>query len=106
MTSFAKLYFIVFGILTIVGGVIGYVQASSLPSLIAGSVAGLILLAGAFLMGRKRIPGLIVVLVASLALAGRFVPVFLAEGGFMPEGLMSVLSVIGLLVSVGALIKR
>ena len=43
----AKIYFIVFGALTIIGGIIGYVKAGSLPSIIAGSIAGILLLLGA-----------------------------------------------------------
>ena len=32
----AKIYFIIFGLLTIVGGIIGYVKAGSTASIIAG----------------------------------------------------------------------
>ena len=46
----AKIYFIVFGLLTIVGGVIGYVKAGSTASIIAGSISGLLLLVAAFLL--------------------------------------------------------
>ena len=37
----AKIYFISFGILTIAGGIIGYVKAASLPSIIAGGITGI-----------------------------------------------------------------
>ncbi|MEY2557223.1 MAG: Transrane protein, partial [Verrucomicrobiota bacterium] len=39
----AKIYFIVFGLLTIVGGVMGYVKGST-ASIIAGSITGILLL--------------------------------------------------------------
>jgi uncharacterized membrane protein (UPF0136 family) len=32
-----KIYFIIFGVLTIAGGIIGYVKAGSVPSIIAGA---------------------------------------------------------------------
>ena len=45
----AKIYFIIFGVLTIAGGVIGYVKAGSVPSIIAGAISGILLLVAAFL---------------------------------------------------------
>ena len=40
MIGAARIYFIVFGILTIAGGIVGYVKAGSVISLIAGSISG------------------------------------------------------------------
>jgi hypothetical protein len=40
----AKIYFIVFGVLTIAGGVMGYAKAGSTASIIAGSICGILLL--------------------------------------------------------------
>src|SRR5207244_4438726 len=45
----AKIYFIVFGVLTIAGGVVGYVKADSVASIIAGSITGILLLVAALL---------------------------------------------------------
>ena len=39
MTGAVKIYFIVFGVLTIVGGIIGYVSKGSVPSIVAGSIS-------------------------------------------------------------------
>jgi len=39
----AKIYFIIFGLLTIAGGVVGYVKADSVASIIAGSITGVLL---------------------------------------------------------------
>ena len=33
----AKIYFIIFGVLTIIGGVMGYAKAGSVPSIVAGA---------------------------------------------------------------------
>jgi uncharacterized membrane protein (UPF0136 family) len=102
----AKIYFIVFGLLTIVGGVMGYVKAGSTASIIAGSVSGILLLLAAFLLPGNLTVGLVLAAVVSLALAGRFVPAFIKTGSIMPAGLMSVLSVIGLIMAIVAWMKK
>jgi uncharacterized membrane protein (UPF0136 family) len=102
----AKIYFIIFGLLTIVGGVIGYVKAGSTASLIAGAISGLALLAAAFLLPNNVAVGLIIAGVVSVALAGRFVPAFMKTGKVMPAGMMAALSVIGVIVAIVAWIKK
>jgi uncharacterized membrane protein (UPF0136 family) len=102
----AKIYFIVFGVLTILGGVFGYVRAGSMASIIAGSVAGVLILAAALLLPGNVTAGLILAGVVSLVLAGRFLPVFLRTGDFMPAGMMALLSVIGIVMAVLAFVKR
>jgi uncharacterized membrane protein (UPF0136 family) len=102
----AKIYFIIFGLLTIVGGVMGYVKAGSTASIIAGSISGILLLVAAYLLPDHLAVGLAVAAVVSIALAGRFVPAFIKTGHVMPAGLMSVLSVIGVIVSIVAWIKK
>lgn len=102
----AKIYFIVFGLLTIVGGVMGYVKAGSTASLIAGSVSGILLLLAAFLLPGNLVVGLALAAVVSILLAGRFVPAFIKTGHVMPAGLMSVLSVIGLIMAIVAWMKK
>jgi uncharacterized membrane protein (UPF0136 family) len=102
----AKIYFIVFGLLTIVGGVIGYVKAGSTASIIAGSICGVLLLVAVFLLPQHLALGLTLAAVISIALAGRFVPAFIKTGHVMPAGLMSVLSVIGVIMAIVAWIKK
>ena len=102
----AKIYFIIFGLLTIIGGIIGYASKGSMASIIAGSVSGILILAAAFLLPNNVTAGLILGAVVSLLLAGRFLPVFMKTGDFMPAGMMSILSVIGIIVAVLAWIKR
>ena len=102
----AKIYFIIFGLLTIVGGVIGYVRAGSTASIIAGSISGLLLLVAAFLLPGNLAAGLALAGVVSILLAGRFVPAFFKTGSMMPAGLMSILSVIGIIVAIVAWIKK
>ena len=104
MTDFARYYLFVFGLLTILGGVMGFVKAQSRASLIAGGISGVLLLIAGWLMGEHRTGGLIMGLVLSVLLAGRFVPGYLKTKKFMPAGLMSILSVIGIVVLVAALV--
>lgn len=102
----AKIYFIVFGLLTIVGGVIGYAKAGSTISIIAGSISGILLLLAAFLLPGNLAVGLALAAVVSIALAGKFVPAFIKTGQVMPAGLMSVLSVIGVIMAIVAWMKK
>ena len=102
----AKIYFIIFGLLTIVGGVMGYAKAGSTASLIAGSISGILLLVAAFLLPSNVVVGLALALLISIALAYRFIPAFMATGKVMPAGLMSALSVIGVIVAIVAWIKK
>ena len=106
MIGSAKIYFIVFGLLTIVGGVIGYAKAGSTASIIAGSISGILLLVAAYLLPEHLALGLGVAAVISIALAGRFVPIFIRTGQVIPAGLMSVLSVLGIIMAIVAWVKK
>ena len=102
----AKIYFIIFGLLTIVGGVIGYVKAGSTASIIAGSISGILLLIAAFLLPDRVLLGLAMAATISLLLAAQFLPKFLRSGKIMPAGLMSILSLIGIVMAVVAWMKK
>lgn len=101
-----KIYFIVFGALTIAGGIVGYVKAGSVASIIAGSITGVLLLVAAFLLPEHRMVGLATALIVSLLLAAQFIPKFLRTGRVMPAGLMSLLSAIGIIVVIVAWVKK
>ena len=102
----AKIYFIIFGLLTIAGGAMGYARAGSMASIIAGSISGILLLVAAFLLPGNVVAGLALAGIVSLALAGRFLPAFLKTNAFMPSGMMSILSVIGVVVAILAWMKK
>jgi uncharacterized membrane protein (UPF0136 family) len=106
MIGAARIYFIVFGVLTIAGGIIGYVSKGSVPSIVAGTISGLLLIAGALLLPNHVAVGLGIDLVVSLLLTGQFVPKFIQTGKAMPAGMMSILSVIGILTAIFAWIKK
>ena len=101
-----KLYFIVFGALTIAGGIIGYVKAGSTASIVAGSTTGVLLIVAAFLLPEHQAIGLATAFVISLLLAAQFVPKFIRTGRVMPAGMMSILSVIGIIAAIVAWVKK
>jgi uncharacterized membrane protein (UPF0136 family) len=102
----AKIYFLVFGVLTIAGGVVGFVRAGSVASIIAGSITGVLLLVAAFLLPEHRAIGLATAFIISLLLAAQFAPKFIRTGRVMPAGMMSVLSVIGIIAAIVAWVKK
>lgn len=101
-----RTYFFIFGVLTIVGGVIGYVKAQSVPSIVAGAITGILLLIAGFILPQQRTAGLVIALVVSLLLALQFIPKLIRTGKVMPAGLMSILSVIGIVVTLMAWLKK
>ena len=106
MLGAAKIYFIVFGILTIAGGIVGYAKAGSVISVVSGSIAGVLLLLAGWFLPEHQAAGLITALAVSLLLAGRFVPQFFRTFKVMPEALMSVLSVLGIIVAIAAWLRK
>lgn len=87
---------LIYGILAIVGGVIGYRQAGSQMSLLSGIISGLLLLIGAyFLLGGNPI-GLALSAIVSLVLIVVFAIRLAKTRKFMPAGLMIILGVLNM----------
>lgn len=106
MLTFAKVYYLVFAVLTAAGGIYGYIKAQSTPSLIAGVVSGLLLAAAGSLVPQKPTAGLVMGLIVSVLLLGKFLPGVL-KGSPGSIGLpMSVLSAAGTLVAIVTFIRR
>ena len=103
MLETARFFLFVFGVLTIAGGVMGFVKAKSKASLIAGGISGALLVVAGSLTPSTA--GLALGLVVSLALAGRFGRAFAQSKKVMPGGLMAALGIVGVLVTVGALLR-
>lgn len=76
-----------YGVLVLVGGIIGYVKAKSRASLIAGITLGALLgVAAGLLATGSTVAGAALGLVSALALIGRFLPAFLRTKKVMPAG--------------------
>ena len=101
-----EIYYIVFGILTLVGGIIGYAKVKSLPSLVAGILYGIALIvAGIFIftgqpdhVNNIKV-GLIVGLLATAGLAGQFIPKVMLNRAAPHVIIMAILSAVGMVLT-------
>ena len=93
-------FFAVFGVLTLVGGVMGYVKAKSVASLVAGGVCGVLLIVGALMIAHAGTwqMGAALDLIISLALLGRFGPA-LFRGKLNPAAYIVPLALIGVILA-------
>ena len=89
---------LLYGVLVAAGGVLGYVRAQSTASLVAGGVAGLVLVgAGVAMMRGAYGAGWWVALIVAVLLLARFGAASLNGFKMMPGGLMIILSVIAII---------
>ena len=105
-------YFMFFGLVSLVLGILGYLRAKSVASLYAGGLSGILLAASAVMASRRTITspndlnyGYIAALVVSVLLLGRFLPVFVKSKKLYPAGIMALLSVIGVGAGVMGVMK-
>lgn len=107
MIEATRIYYLVFGALTIAGGIIGFVKAKSRASLIAGGLCGLLLIAAGVLMFDHKVKaGLIVGVLVSVALAGQFVPKVMLNRAPIHSIVMAVLSAVSLVLTIIALMPK
>lgn len=99
-------YFVFFGAVSLALGILGYIRAKSIPSLIAGGISGIGLVAAGVMVMRQGTAGYIVGLVLSVLLLGRFLPAFLKTKKFYPGGIMALLSVLGVAAGVLGLMGK
>ena len=104
MLDFAKIYFLIFGLVTVASGASGYVTKHSLPSLIAGGALGIVMLVGALLVPGNWRLGLGLALFSALCLAGRFIPA-VVKGLYNPGAYLVPLSLIGIVLAVLAFVN-
>ncbi len=91
---------IAYGLVALIGGIIGFVKAGSVASLIAGGGSGALLLVGAALVGKQPKVGLGIALVVSLLLIGRFASVAIKSGA-SPVALVMIIGGVIVLVASG-----
>jgi len=94
----ASIIIYVYAMLVIVGGIIGYLKAKSLPSLIAGTLSFLLLLVAAHGMRTGQQWGLPLAVALTLFLLIFFSLRYMKSSprAFMPGGLMAILSLLTL----------
>lgn len=94
-----------YGILAIVGGIIGYIQANSKVSLLSGSISGLLLLFAAYFQFQGQSWALILAALVTAALVVFFALRLAKTRKFMPAGLMTILGVLALVVMINQLVS-
>jgi uncharacterized membrane protein (UPF0136 family) len=86
-----------YALLNIGGGVAGYFEKNSLPSLISGIVAGILLLGGAALAVSKPRAGYIIATIVAVADLGFFATRYMKSHAVWPALVMIVASVVVLI---------
>ena len=94
-----KAYYLVFALLTIFGGIMGYVKSKSLVSIVSGSISGVLLIAASLMLPGRPVRAYVIGLLVSVLLAGKFVPDFVHKKAVVPGGLMALLSVAGIFLT-------
>ncbi|MCC5658091.1 hypothetical protein LC608_14045 [Nostoc sp. XA010] len=93
-----------YGILAIVGGIIGYIQARSKVSLLSGSISGLLLVLAAYFQLQGQSWGLILAVIVTAVLVVVFAVRLAKTRKFMPAGLMTILGMLALAVMVSQMV--
>ncbi len=92
-----------YGILALIGGIIGYLQARSKPSLISGAISGALLIFSGIMQLQGQSWGLILAAVVTALLVVVFIVRLQKTKKFMPAGLMTACGVAALIVILGQL---
>ena len=96
---------IAYGVLAIVGGILGYVQAQSKISLLAGGGCGILLLISALLQSQGQAWWLLAATVVTVILLLAFTMRLFKTRKFMPAGLMLILGIPSLGVMISQLVR-
>ena len=98
---------LVFALLLVIGGIVGYVKKDSAESLIAGSISGAAIFLSCWLYGSRPLVGFGLGLIVSLALLGRFGSEAVKKGLVMwPGGVVIFFSVVTIVVLVADFLKE
>jgi uncharacterized membrane protein (UPF0136 family) len=99
------LYEMLYGILTIVGGIIGYSTTGYWEPLVAGLAAGVMLIGGALKMQKGARSGIFTTLFVTVLLLAYGIYRMTEDGTFMPGGVMIILSAISVLLLFALLVQ-
>jgi uncharacterized membrane protein (UPF0136 family) len=89
---------IAYGLLTLIGGVAGYLKAKSKPSLISGLISGIFLIVAALIQLQGFPFGSLLARIITVALITVFVFRLQKTRKFMPAGLMIIAGAIALMI--------
>jgi uncharacterized membrane protein (UPF0136 family) len=96
---------IAYGLLSIVGGILGYTKAKSQASLISGLISGILLILGGILAYQGMGWGLVLAAIVTGVLIVVFVLRLSKTRKFMPAGLMLIAGVIAMIVMLLSLMQ-
>jgi len=94
MLELSRILLGTYGILLIVGGVMGKVKTGSTVSAIAGTASGIAALIAFWVSRTDPAQGLLIGLMVSLLLTGIFMSRFFRTRIFMPAGMVLILSIV------------
>lgn len=93
---------LIYALLVLVGGILGYIKAQSAVSLMTGVLSSLFLSASAFSLLKEKRSGFIFSLILTILLGAFFTYRLILTQHFMPAGLMCFLSAVVLaILSIG-----
>ena len=87
-----------YGLLALVGGIIGFIKAGSMASLIAGSISGILIIVSTLAYIRGRVAGYYALLTIAVLVGGWFLKGYLTTGKVFPAAVMTLLSALNLLI--------
>jgi len=92
----ARLALLLYGVLMIVGGILGYVlpEKPSKISLISGAATGILAIGAYFISGHELLPGLAMGLAIAAGIGIMMLPRLLQTRKFMPMGMLVLLSAV------------
>lgn len=96
---------IFYGLMVLIGGVMGYVSKKSKPSLIAGGIFGIALITTGVVSFQRHFQGILVALILTVFLTILFGIRYKKTGKFMPAGLVLGLSLLSLVILGLGLVK-
>ena len=94
--SAATIATFIYGLLSGLGGIWGYIKSRSKPSLISGSISGILLIIAAVMQQQGNDLGLLLSKIITLLLVIVFTVRLIKTGKFMPSGIMLIAGVITL----------
>ena len=102
----SQIFYYVFGVVTLAAAIQGKLAGSTI-SLVACGILALLIIAGGYLLNSNPTLGLVLALVGSLGVAGRFVPAFFKKNyELWPAGALGLLGIVGIVLAVLAFAKK
>ena len=89
-----------YGIICLIGGLVGYFKARSKVSLLWGSISGILLLVCTYLQGQGYNWALAIAWGITLILVVVFLTRLTITGNFMPAGVMAILGIVALVLMI------